>query len=98
MKIDMPYPLNTWPLTLKTNVPFEGLKEALEELWKVKAVDRIIVKWRDFLMGDTHATEVTDDNWAEIVQSLYEGGGNDTLEFTVQEVSEGHETEGITST
>ena len=23
-------------------------------------------------------------NWAEIVQSLYERGGNDTLEFNVQ--------------
>ena len=34
-------------------------------------------------------TEVTDDNRAEIVKSLYMRGGNDTLEINGQEVSEG---------
>ena len=60
-------------------------------------VDKVIVRWRDFLMGYTHMTEVTDDNWAEIVKSLKMRGGNDTLEINGQEVSEGHKIEGISA-
>ena len=38
-------------------------------------------------------TEVTDDNWAEVAQSLNERGGNDPLEFNVPEVNEDHKVE-----
>ena len=60
-------------------------------------VDQVIVRWRDFMFGYTHTTEVTVDNWAERVKSLYMRGGNDTLEINGQEVSEGPKREGDTS-
>ena len=95
--MDTPYPLNTKDLGLKTNVSFKGVKKALGEVWELKVVDQVIVRWRDFIFGYTHTTEVTDDNWAEIVKSLYMRGGNDTLEINGQEVSEGPKREGDTS-
>lgn len=85
--------MDTKPLTLETGVSFEDVKETLEELWKLTVVDKMIVKWWGFHNEKTYMTEVTDDNWAEIAQSLNERGGNDTLEFTVPEVIEGHEVE-----
>ena len=75
-------------LTLEAGVSFEGLKEILEECWKLKALGKLVMKWAEFYPGVTFSTELTEENWADIAKSLTMKGGNDMLDFSVQEVSE----------
>ena len=81
-------------LTLKANVSFEGLKETLEECWKLKVPGKMIMKWAEFYPGETFSTELTEENWAEIAKLLATKGGNDILDFSVQEGGEVQEMKG----